>query len=324
MFNLKYDNRAMETKGLISFNINIDGKPLEKLMEVVSKGIGTLYNPRKIRKEADAQAYAIRVLERAKAEVGAETSLIEAETASRISQRIVAKEVRRQENIDTVVEMAAKNLEGKEVSDTPVEEDWASRFFDIVQDVSKVELKELWAKILAKEIERPSSYSLRTLEVIRNISNEEAILFAKFSGLVFEQEEYAFIYNDDRVLRKHGLNYYYLSKLIEAGLIQTGENVTNTFPSSGDTTHTHVFICGNKYIELTTMPGTSRIVLPIYILTQPGRELLELTEHKDNMSYLKDFAAFVKKANPTATVKYGSILERKGHSFRYTMPLIEL
>ena len=33
--------------------INIDGKPLEKLIEVVSNGIGTLYRPRKIRKEAE-------------------------------------------------------------------------------------------------------------------------------------------------------------------------------------------------------------------------------------------------------------------------------
>ena len=135
----------MEPKGWIT--LNIDGKPLEKLIQVVSDGIGTLYRPRKIRKEADAQAYAIKVLENAKAEAGAESALIEAETAQRIGQRIVAKEIRRQENIDTVVEMAAKNLQGKEVSEKPVEPDWASRFFEIVKDVSKEEMRVLWAKI---------------------------------------------------------------------------------------------------------------------------------------------------------------------------------
>ena len=56
---------ASATGSLIT--VNIDGKPLEKLIEVVSNGIGTLYRPRKIRKEADAQAYAIKVLENAKA-----------------------------------------------------------------------------------------------------------------------------------------------------------------------------------------------------------------------------------------------------------------
>ncbi len=48
--------------------IKIDGKPFEKLIEVVSNGIGTLYRPRAIRKEADAKAYEIKVVEKAKAE----------------------------------------------------------------------------------------------------------------------------------------------------------------------------------------------------------------------------------------------------------------
>jgi len=35
--------------------IKIDGKPLEKLIDVVSKGIGTIYRPRSIRKDAEAK-----------------------------------------------------------------------------------------------------------------------------------------------------------------------------------------------------------------------------------------------------------------------------
>ena len=162
----------MESKGLVT--LSIDGKPLEKLIQVVSDGIGTLYRPRRIRKEADAQAYATKVLENAKAEAGAESALIEAETAQRIGQRIVAKEIKRQENIDTIVEMAADNLNQEAVSDQPVDVDWATRFFDIVQDVTKEDMQLLWARILAKEIETPSSFSLRTLEVLRNITSKES------------------------------------------------------------------------------------------------------------------------------------------------------
>ena len=36
--------------------IKLEGKPFEKLIEVISKGIGTLYKPRAIRKEADSKA----------------------------------------------------------------------------------------------------------------------------------------------------------------------------------------------------------------------------------------------------------------------------
>ena len=312
--------KAEATGSLVT--INIDGKPLEKLIEVVSNGIGTLYRPRKIRKEADAQAYAIKVLEKAKAEAGAESLMIEAETAERIGQRLVAKEVRRQENIDTVVEMAANNLAGAEVSDKPVDEDWATRFFGIVQDVSTEEMKSVWAKILAKEIERPSSFSMRTLEVLRNISYEEAELFTKIAPFVFVQDPMSFIFTDNN---KYGLNYFNLSKLREAGLLQSGDQVARTITASKvNSKVTHKFVCGIKYIELTTEPETKDIIVPVCLLSKAGCELYELTERRDNMGYLKDFVAFVRKTNPTASIKYGEIIERKGHQTWYKEPLIEL
>lgn len=46
--------------------IKLEGKPFEKLIEVISNGIGTLYKPRSIRKEADAKAYEIGIIESAK------------------------------------------------------------------------------------------------------------------------------------------------------------------------------------------------------------------------------------------------------------------
>lgn len=303
--------------------VNIDGKPLEKLIEVVSNGIGTIYRPRKIRKEADAQAYAIKVLEKAKAEAGAESLMIETETAERISQRLVAKEVRRQENIDTVVEMAANNLAGAEVSDKPVDGDWASRFFDIVQDVSREEMKTLWAKVLAKEIERPSSYSMRTLELLRNISFEEAELFVKLSDFVLKQNGcFVFMNGDD--LDRYGLSYIELAKLREAGLLHTGEMVTRTYTSRQADVSQSVLIYGQKVVILTIQPNTKNIVMPVILLTQAGREIYELVEHKDNLDYLKEFAAFIKKANDTASVKYSRILELDEKQVRYETPLVEL
>lgn len=300
--------------------INIDGKPLEKLIEVVSSGIGTLYRPRKIRKEADAQAYAMKVLERAKAEASSEAKIIEADTAERIGQRLVAKEVRRQENIDSVVEMAAKELSGTEVSDKPVGEDWASRFFDIVQDVSRDEMKALWAKILAKEIQRPSSFSLRTLDVLKNISYEEAELFVKLSEFVLK-DVVGFVYCKDKVLDKYGLKFYHLAKLREAGLLQSETMVTKTF-ISGSEISTKFTILYGKIVLFLTLPGeTQNIVMPVYLLSQAGCELFELTDHKESMNYLNDLTAFIKSENPSASLEYGRIIEINGSQVRYELPL---
>ena len=300
--------------------INIDGKPLEKLIDVVSKGIGTLYRPRKIRKEADAEAYAIKVLEKAKALSASESKLIEAETSDRIAQRLVAKEVRRQENIDTVVEMAANNLENATVSEKPVDDDWAARFFDIVQDVSKDEMKVLWAKILAREIEKPSSYSLRTLELLRNISFEEAELFMKIADFVFKQRG-CMIFAENGELDKYGIKYNDLAKLREAGLVQSGEMISRTYKSSKTGIVHSNLLYGDLFVQMTIQPQTPNLVLPILLLTQAGCEIYELVKPKQNHSYLKDFASFIKKKNPTARVQYSNVLGLQGTQIEYALPL---
>jgi hypothetical protein len=309
----------MEAKGSL-MTINIDGKPLEKLIDAVSKGIGTLYRPRQIRKEADAQAYAIKVLEKAKAEAGADSMLIEADTVERIGQRLVAQEIRRQNNIDTVVEAAADDLKGKDVSDEPVNEDWATRFFGIVQDVSQKEMKTIWAKILAKEIEKPSSYSLRTLELLRNISYEEAELFTKLSDFVIKQSG-CFVFSGDDVLEKYGLKYIDQARLREAGFLQSGELVTRTYNSARNSIIHSNMIYGNLILQITIPPQTNNIQIPILLLTQAGCEIFELIKPKENLNYLKDIVTFIRKKNPKVKIQYANIIERNGTQIRYVTPM---
>lgn len=182
--------------------IKIEGKPLEKLIEVISNGIGTLYRPRAIRNEADAKAYEIKVLEKAKHEAIAEGKLIEAENLDRINERLVAKEIKRQNNIDDVVEVAINDISQTEsVTETPIDQDWSTRFFDIVQDISDNEMKILWGKILAGEVKKPKSYSMRTLELLRNLSKEEADTFVKVAQYVLHQRDYFIFNGDDDKLR---------------------------------------------------------------------------------------------------------------------------
>lgn len=314
----------METTATGSLvTINIDGKPLEKLIEVVSNGIGTLYRPRKIRKEADAQAYAIKVLENAKAIAGSETKLIEAETVERIGQRLVAQEIRRQDNIDSVVEKAAEDLKGKQVSEEPVDEDWATRFFGIVQDVSQEEMKVLWSKILSREIERPSTFSIRTLETLRNLSAKEAELFEKVAPFVLFQNEY-FIYNDPDVLNKLGIHYVDLAQLIEAGLLQPGDFITKTFTTQPDKDSKTAIFSGAHVILLTLPKGSNNVDLPILLLSQSGREIFNLIEPSENMEYIKELAIAVKKKNSVATLQYAGIVSREDGKVTYKTPSIDL
>lgn len=63
------------------------------------------------------------------------------------------------------------------VSEEPVDADWTARFFENVKDVSNEDMQKLWAMLLAGEIASPGRFSLRTLDVLRNMTSVEANLF---------------------------------------------------------------------------------------------------------------------------------------------------
>lgn len=287
----------------------IDSKAIIKLIDVVSNGIGTLYRPRQIKKEADAEAYAIKVKAKAEAEAAAEKRMIEIETDERIAQRLAAKEIRRQENIDFIVERAALILlEKGTISDKPVDVDWATRFFEYAQDISMEEMKNLWAKILAQEVESPSSFSLRTLDVLRNITAEEARTFVKVAQFVLHDGN-TFLLGDESILKQMGVSYLDLSLLVECGILQPTDLAMINYPSSEDEDTVVSVFNGKYWIKLTIPKQSGKASVIIRMVSKVGCELLKLVELEGNQEYVVAFASSVKKSNPAMMVQYAVIDE---------------
>ena len=105
-----------------------------------------------------------------------------------IKQRVQFQEEKRQANIDSIVRQAALELGDKEVQDHEVDHDWTARFFNDVQDVSSQDMQVLWARILAGEVERPGSTSLRTLRILKDMNRNIARIFSWFCALCVYSE----------------------------------------------------------------------------------------------------------------------------------------
>lgn len=71
--------------------------------------------------------------------------------------------------------------------------DWFMRFFDAVGNISNSDLQELWAKILANEVNKPQTCSLRTLSMIRDMTPFEARMFTLLCKFVLQSGETYFI-----------------------------------------------------------------------------------------------------------------------------------
>ena len=138
---------------------------------------------------AEGQAATIDII--AKAQASARSTLVgpdaavqgEAVLGNLITQRIQFQEEKRQANIESVVKQAAMELGDGEVQNHEVDHDWTARFFNDVQDVSSEEMQHLWAKVLAGEVERPGSTSIKTLAVLKNLEKSTASLFRTLCSL---------------------------------------------------------------------------------------------------------------------------------------------
>ncbi|MCK9312268.1 MAG: DUF2806 domain-containing protein [Bacteroidales bacterium] len=301
--------------------IKIEGKPLEKLIDVISKGIGTLYRPESIRKEADAEAYKIDIIERAKNKAIAEGKVIEAETIDKIEERVLNKELHRQQNIEHVAQIAAEQInQEKTVSEEPVDDDWATRFFNIVEDISDEEMQNLWGRILAGEVKQPKSYSLRTLELLKNLTKEEANLFMKVANFSINSAKDSFIFKpeNDELSKEFNIKFDDLSQLIEIGLIQPGDFVRYQLLQSTLATKT-LFTAGMVLIVVEKKENVPTISFPISLFTKTGKELLKLVNPNPPFLYLTKFAKIINNEN--VDVKHGLIIEILPDTIRHTIPL---
>lgn len=182
--------------------INTDG--LAKLAETISFALGG--TARGERKMADAKAYAAELEARTKNKV----ALIEAQGQDALANYVAAKEERKLRNTVAVIEKAQAHFtDGEKVSDEPVDEGWKNRFFNIIEEVTDEDMREIWGRVLAGEVKRPKSYSLRTMEILRNLAKEEAVLFVKAAHFYIEKnfictEDFALSMNERLLLNETG------------------------------------------------------------------------------------------------------------------------
>ena len=308
---------------MVDLNINIKVPAVEKLVEYAASGIGavagSMLAPWKASRErkaritsaqadaevrithAESEGEALKIIAKAQLEakelyIGAqnEESLRTVEISPNgITQRIEFQEQKRLENIKNVIGEAADMLADKKVSDHEPDPDWTARFFNYVQDISSEDMQKIWAKILAGEVERSGKTSLRTMDILRNITKRDAELFKKIGhfvlgdGFIFYEGE-----NTDYII------YGDLLHLQNCGLVnlQTFLQCSIRWEKRSN----HVVMYQDKTLEITKNLNTEEALeIPAVWLTESGEELFSavcnnLTEQTE---YLQDFSSFLQSNN---------------------------
>jgi len=193
-------------------NIGELSKPATVLIEKVSAAIGVLYEPRRIRKEAEANADA--------ALIEAESRITIGDLERRALTRFVVEQTREQKNIEDITTKALPNLDpGSDPS--KMNEDWISDLFSKCRRVSNEEMQSLWARLLAGEANRPGSVSKRTVDFVAAMDKGDAEIFARLCRFSANSLNDTLIFDtSDQILANNGITWADLSHMDTVGLIQ--------------------------------------------------------------------------------------------------------
>ena len=304
-------------------NINIKVPAAEKLIDVVASDIGAVAGPLLLPYKAKMQAKADVTEAKGKAEAmkimaqgkGGSTEIIsQAQSEARkiltqasnntsvvqiktdvamdvenlIQTKIQFQERKRLSNLQKIVSQTQEKLPDQ-VGNEPVDPDWTARFFQSAQDVSAEEMQQIWSSILAGEVEFPGRTSLRTLEILKNMTKKDAELFSS----IMRYTVGASIFKNIKSINDH-INFKYSDILLlgELGLIQMNADLSIKLKRER---YTELGSHGDHFLRLYTESRDKDIHVPVYKLTQPAKELSLFLDHSTDFKYLKLLSQFFKQ-----------------------------
>ena len=308
--------------------------PLEKLIDVAGRAFGVLYEPRHIRKMADAKAYEISKVSSAIKDSGLNVSynggvLIDAESSNldsvkeRAVIRVLNTETRKQENLERVFDGAYAILSSDEGRvESHMDNKWVSRFVDAASEADTEELVDMWSRILSGEIRRSGSFSIRTIECVRNISTEEARMFADIMCVCMQFNGHVYLPNEEELLDKYGISYSNILMLGECGLVSSQPLISLVINFVQNSEETPYIIGGDILIRMVRRNDakSNEIQLRQFPLTTAGAELYRAVNGNANDEFTISYAQLLKrKYSACCTITAHEIVSRDSGVARYKM-----
>lgn len=172
-----------------------------------------------------------------------------------------ADEIYRQKNYSSTVES--------------LDFDWFVRFYEASGNISNEYMQELWAKILAEEINKQGTFSLRTIETLRNMNANDAKLFEKICEHSFVSFKDYFLPKHDKYTEKYGISYASILKLGELGLINDNGMIRKSINISPDG---NVICDNNDYLIMGYSKDntTNSMDVAMYLFTSIGNEIASI------------------------------------------------
>jgi uncharacterized repeat protein (TIGR03899 family) len=212
------------------------------------------------------------------------------------------KEVLAQRKLNNLENILGKALDfclddGKEEDLDP---DWFFSFVKMAEEIFSPAMQELWGKIFAVETARPGSFSLKTLGILKQLTQKDAKIFRHSVNLTSRRKGestpkllfgyyqktsiWSFFgsHKEHRLnLAEFGLGYPDILSLMDLGLIYHSEIESGELPLGISAE----WRCAGQTLELTAKNKGTTLVY--YKFTTTGAELCKLVTRKRQDLYVK-------------------------------------
>jgi hypothetical protein len=204
-----------------------------------------------------------------------------------------AEERRKLENRAAITKAAIEDINdepGSGDASSEIEDDWLNTFARIAEDKSSADLQKLFGKILAGEIRKPGSFSLRTLQFVATLSRDEAHRISDFYAYVLAGH-IAPLPNDVNIEAKPGFEARALME--ELGLATSPSTVGGFQMNYQLRPHSTIPFKCTKIAIIVQNDTDEELKLSVscQILTKPGKELVVIANPPDTpIEYAKGMA----------------------------------
>ena len=306
-------NRAVEAPG---------EKLLVRLWETIEKGISGLLNPWQMRRTGRARIDVLReerlALAQAERDIEqvrsgrkrftADFQLVEdppddettagQDATSRAlvataRRNLLLEQMRSEVNVRRALLHAEAELEGDAQAppDRTVDDDWLFRWRNSASKVSSEKLQTLWGRVLAGEVKSPGSFSLRVMEFLKTLSQEEARWIEKLAPFVIDG---SFVFSGSQdLLESEGISFVHLVELQDLGIITQASKGLRTsipIPKSGRGLLSH-----NRVLVVTPKAEKANLGLDAYRLTSLGSQVLRLGSFTAHETYFRSVGKEIKR-----------------------------
>ena len=196
--------------------------------------------------------------------------------------------------------------DGKEEDLDP---DWFFSFVKMAEDIFSPAMQELWGKIFAVETARPGSFSLKTLGLLKQLTQKDAQIFRHAVNLTsrrkgestpklllgyYQKSSLWSFFSSHKEhqlnLAEFGLGYPDVLSLMDLGLIHHSEIESGELPIGISAE----WRCAGQVLDVTAKRTGTTLVY--YKFTTTGAELCKLVTRKRQDAYVKSLRSTISNA----------------------------